>query len=79
MWAKTLRSSSMALVGGRARLELLSPSFPGKITPITPAIQVIDTFDDAGKWSWEVKADKTGLYEFSLVLNVLNNGNDELC
>ncbi|MCA1602985.1 MAG: hypothetical protein LC776_15580 [Acidobacteria bacterium] len=64
-------------VGGRTRLSLVSPLFPGTIEPISQEIQLIDSSGEMGYWAWQVRADKPGDHKLSLVLSILGpEGND---
>lgn len=65
-------------VGGRARLELKSPLFPGTIKPISQEIQAIDSLGDVGTWAWQIRADKPGDHELSLVLSILGPEGNEV-
>jgi len=66
------------MVGGRARLMLVSPLFPGSIEPVSQEVQVIDSSGDSGTWAWQVKADKPGTHSLSLVLSILRPDGDDL-
>jgi hypothetical protein len=67
-----------AIVGGKARLQLAAPLFPGKIGPISEADQVIDSDEDRATWAWQLRANKPGDYHVSLVLSILDASNQEL-
>lgn len=71
MAASGLRQNT--LVGGRARLLLVSPLFAGRIEPVSEEVQTIVTNGDAGTWSWEIRPDAPGEYKLSLVLSILDS------
>jgi len=50
------------IAGGRARLQLVSPLFAGRIEPISQEIQAIDEVGDIGRWSWQIQPTKEKLY-----------------
>jgi len=58
------------VVGGHARLRLVSPLFAGSIEPISQEVQVVKESGDSGRWSWEVRPDKPGNHRLSLVLTI---------
>jgi hypothetical protein len=67
-----------AVVGGKARLRLAAPLFPGRVGSISEVDQVIDSDKDRATWAWELSPDKPGDYNVSLVLSILDASNQEL-
>jgi hypothetical protein len=69
---------SPVVVGGIARLALVSPTFPGSIGVVSSEEQRIDGVAESGSWSWEIKPDRPGGYVASLVLSILGPDGEEL-
>lgn len=76
--ARSSQFSKDVIVGGRARLLLKSPLFPVRIEPISQEVQTIDSFGDQGTWAWQVRADKPGGHELSLVLSIFGPNGEEV-
>lgn len=66
-------SAHQTQAGNQARLEIVSPLFPGEIRPINDTVQSINLPDHPATWAWQLKANEPGSQQLSLVLSTIDD------